>query len=49
MEKEKLSKQIDWVATIVPFIFVGILFIVFMIFPSQSKLILDNIRGFIRR
>ena len=47
MKEEKLSKQIDWIATVVPFIFVGILFAIFMTFPSQSKMILDNIRGFI--
>lgn len=43
----KLRKQIDWFSTIVPLIGVAALCAVFMIFPSQSTVVLDVIRGFL--
>lgn len=47
MKRDKLWKQIDWVATLVPMLFVGAIFCVFMIWPGQSQVVLDVIRGFI--
>ena len=46
-EKKKLREQIDWVATIVPFVFVAILFVLFVLMPDASRDILDKIRSFI--
>jgi choline/carnitine/betaine transport len=47
-ENEKnLKDQIDWVSTIVPLIFVGAIFILFMLCPSQSQAVLGVVRGFI--
>lgn len=45
--KEKLSKQIDWFSIIVPFIGVGILCVIFMIFPGQSAIFLQMVRNFL--
>lgn len=39
-------KQIDWATTIVPFVIVLCLMLVFMVFPEQSKIIVDNWRAF---
>jgi BCCT family betaine/carnitine transporter len=45
--KEKsLTKQIDWVTTIIPFAIVLCLMFVFMIFPEQSKARVDSWRTF---
>ena len=45
--KEKsLTKQIDWVTTIIPFAIVLCLMFVFMIFPEQSKATVDSWRTF---
>lgn len=46
-EEKKLRHQIDWVSTLIPLIFVGILFILFMIFPGQSQEVLNAVRKFI--
>lgn len=46
-EKKKLREQIDWVATIVPLVFVAVLFVLFMLMPEASRDILDKIRNFI--
>lgn len=47
-ENEKnLKNQIDWTATLVPLIFVGAIFVLFMLWPSQSQAVLGIIRGFI--
>jgi len=47
-ENEKnLKDQIDWISTIVPLIFVGAIFILFMLCPSQSQAVLGVVRGFI--
>ena len=47
MEKEKLSKQIDWFSIVVPLIGVVGLCLIFMLIPDQSKIILEKVRGFI--
>ncbi len=44
---QKLKDQIDWVSIIVPFLGVSALCAVFMIFPGQSAVILQIIRGFL--
>ena len=46
-EKQKLSKRIDWFATIVPLVGVLFLGILFMIFPNKSAIVLQNIRNFL--
>ena len=46
-EKQKLSKRIDWFATIVPLVGVLFLGILFMIFPNKSAIALQNIRNFL--
>lgn len=46
-KKGKLVHQIDWFATIVPLGIVIALCAVFMIFPSQSTMILETVRGFL--
>lgn len=47
IEGEKLRNQIDWHAIIVPFVSVVIFCIIFMVFPGQSALFLQAIRGFL--
>lgn len=44
-EKQKLRDEIDWVSTLVPLGFVGLLFAVFVLWPEQSRGMLDLIRG----
>lgn len=44
-EKQKLRDEIDWVSTLVPLGFVGVLFAVFVLWPEQSRGMLDLIRG----
>ncbi len=44
-EKQNLREQIDWVSTLVPLGFVGVLFVVFILWPEQSRSMLDLIRG----
>lgn len=44
---KKLFHQLDWFAIILPLLFVVTLFILFIIFPNQSKITLDLIRNFI--
>ena len=46
-EEMKLKKQIDWVATVVPFVGVAILCVLFMLFPTGSANVLAEIRGFL--
>lgn len=46
-DEKNLKNQIDWVSMLVPMLFVGIIFVVFMICPAQSQMFLDIIRGFI--
>ena len=36
-EKQKLRDEIDWVSTLVPLGFVGVLFAVFVLWPEQSR------------
>lgn len=42
-----LKKRIDWITTLVPFIGVSILCVLFMIEPDSSKNILESVRKFI--
>ncbi|MDO4730878.1 MAG: BCCT family transporter [Clostridia bacterium] len=44
--KNNLSKRIDWVSTIVPFVCVVALMLVFMLIPGQSTVVLNTLRSF---
>lgn len=46
-EKVRLREEIDWVATVAPLVGVAFLCAVFMVFPGQSVLALQTIRGFL--
>lgn len=46
MEKEKLRGRIDWITTLIPFVIVLSMMLVFMFIPTQSKLFVDTLRGF---
>ena len=47
MEREKLSRRIDWITTLVPFFGVAALGALFMIIPEGSKTVLEAVRKFI--
>lgn len=47
MEREKLSRRIDWITTLVPFGGVTALCALFMIIPEGSKTVLEAVRKFI--
>ena len=47
MEREKLSRRIDWITTLVPFLGVVALCALFMIIPEGSKTVLEAVRKFI--
>ena len=47
MEREKLSRKIDWITTLVPFLGVVALCALFMIIPEGSKTVLEAVRKFI--
>ena len=47
MEREKLSRRIDWITTLVPFWGVVALCALFMIIPEGSKTVLEAVRKFI--
>lgn len=47
MKNNNLIKKIDWFSTVIPLVGVVILCIVFMAFPGQSALMLQQIRGFL--
>ena len=44
---EKIRTKVDWPTTLIPFVLVLVLFIVFMLIPEQSKVFVDTIRGFL--
>lgn len=46
-EKARLQGEIDWASTVIPLAGVVLLCAVFMVFPGQSVLILQTIRGFL--
>ena len=46
MEKENLRGRIDWITTLIPFVIVLSMMLVFMLIPTQSKLFVDTLRGF---
>ena len=46
MENEDLKGRIDWVTTLIPFVIVLAMMLVFMLVPTQSKLFVDTLRGF---
>ena len=46
-EKESIKGRIDWITTLVPFLGVAALGVLFMIFPESSKNILEDMRMFI--
>lgn len=46
-EKKYLMKKLDWVTTIVPFVCVLILCLLFMVFPQKSTDVLSSIRFFL--
>lgn len=46
-DSTKLLSRIDWVKTIVPFVGMAILCLLFILTPDMSKHVLENIRGFI--
>lgn len=45
--KKKEREQIDWLITIVPFLLIISLFVLFIILPEQSNYILGRIRFFL--
>lgn len=47
MEREELGRRIDWVTTLVPFLGVAALCVLFMVIPDSSKTVLESIRKFI--
>lgn len=46
MERENLKGRIDWVTTLIPFVIVLAMMLVFMLIPTQSKLFVDTLRSF---
>lgn len=46
-KNESLKYRIDWITTLVPFLGVAVLAILFMVEPDKSKLILESIRKFV--
>lgn len=46
-ENKKLRTQIDWTATLLPLVGVIIFCAVFMLFPGQSVIVLQMVRGFL--
>ena len=46
MERENLKGRIDWITTLIPFVIVLAMMLVFMLIPTQSKLFVDTLRGF---
>lgn len=46
MKKENLKGRIDWITTLIPFVIVLSMMLVFMLIPTQSKLFVDTLRGF---
>ena len=46
MKKENLRGRIDWITTLIPFVIVLSMMLVFMLIPTQSKLFVDTLRGF---
>lgn len=48
MKKNKsLIQDIDWFSIIIPLLIVSLICIIFMVIPSQSKIVLEMIRGFL--
>ena len=47
MEKESLQGRIDWITTLVPFLGVAALCVLFILIPEGSKSVLESIRHFI--
>ena len=45
MERENLKGRIDWITTLIPFVIVLAMMLVFMLIPTQSKLFVDTLRG----
>lgn len=43
---EKVNRGIDWITMLIPFVLVIVLMTVFMLIPEQSKLVVDDLRGF---
>ena len=46
IKKQKIGSEIDWVTTIVPFVIVLCLMLLFMILPEQSKQVVTDMRSF---
>lgn len=44
MERENLKGRIDWITTLIPFVIVLAMMLVFMLIPTQSKLFVDTLR-----
>lgn len=44
---EKIRTKVDWPTTLIPFVIVLVLMIVFMLIPEQSKVFVDTVRGFL--
>lgn len=45
--EKALAKKLDWVTTLVPFLFILVLCLVFVARPAQSSAMLENIRAFL--
>lgn len=46
-EKKKLRTMIDWMTTLLPLVGVVLLCVVFVMFPEQSVIVLQTVRGFL--
>ena len=44
---EKIRTKVDWPTTLIPFVIVLGLMIVFMLIPEQSKTFVETVRGFL--
>ena len=44
---EKFRTKVDWPTTLIPFVLVLVLFLVFVLIPEQSKVFVDTVRGFL--
>ena len=44
---EKIRTKVDWPTTLIPFVIVLALMIVFMLIPEQSKTFVETVRGFL--
>ena len=44
---ESIRTKVDWPTTLIPFVIVLVLMVVFMLVPEQSKAFVDAVRSFL--